>query len=329
MPGCSTTQPSRSVTSHDRGGSSAGSGSESDVSTVLERLSEAQNHRCAYCGPFMSEAPLSPLMATVDRVVPRSLGGNEWDYLVAACWACNMGRSNGDALEYYERVMAHGPPALRPGQRGPHPRILSPDERRALCHFGKVLTRTQRHLLLQVMVVMNARLAAESKPTLHLKDVMQEVLARGIGPDVRFAALPPDARRHLEFHIGTPLPPTRTARRETQPKQGARLLKCIDHLQQTGRVGTLCLRGSAVRRCSGSRKHRCGSGGGGSNPPASYHGVRQHSARRLRGRRAFESAIRRNRRSNSSTGHRIVECRTCLKPGSAPPGSCRMRIKGA
>lgn len=157
--------------------------------TILDRLSEAQNHRCAYCGSFMCEDPLSPHMATVDHVVPRSLGGgNEWENLVAACWACNMGRGNGDAIEYFEHVKVHGPPALRPGHRGPHLRILSPEERRALRHFGKVFTGTQRHMLLQAMVAMNARLAAEGKPTLHLRDVMQEVLARGIGPDVRFTA---------------------------------------------------------------------------------------------------------------------------------------------
>ena len=75
------------------------------------RLSEAQNHRCAYCGckmdlagaPIGAEPP--PNMATVDHVVPRSKGGHKlWSNLVAACFRCNNLRGDMDARRF-ARIM--------------------------------------------------------------------------------------------------------------------------------------------------------------------------------------------------------------------------------
>ncbi|WP_431858710.1 hypothetical protein [Azospirillum sp.] len=55
-----------------------------------------------------------------------------------------------------------------------------------MLHFAQVFTGTQQAMLLRAMTEMNVRLEAEGKPTLRLLDVIYEVLARGIGPDVRF-----------------------------------------------------------------------------------------------------------------------------------------------
>lgn len=83
-------------------------------------LSEAQNHRCAYCKLPMEvytdrppgsrkkkKAPVPPNLATLEHVVPRSLGGSEtdWNY-VAACHFCNTLRQNfPDALVFERLVM--------------------------------------------------------------------------------------------------------------------------------------------------------------------------------------------------------------------------------
>lgn len=57
-----------------------------------------------------------------------------------------------------------------------------------MLHFAQVFTGTQQAMLLRAMTEMNVRLEAEGKPTLRLLDVMHEVLAREIGPDVRLGA---------------------------------------------------------------------------------------------------------------------------------------------
>ena len=50
------------------------------------------NHACRYCGAIAPDARL-----TVDHVVPTALGGSDYpDNLVAACSACNSGKSSID-----------------------------------------------------------------------------------------------------------------------------------------------------------------------------------------------------------------------------------------
>ncbi len=75
---------------------------------LRERLSEAQNHRCAYCGVrfgarFRHWTP-EQTRATIDHFIPRSQGGSDrWDNLIAACQRCNKARGDEDALAFFAR----------------------------------------------------------------------------------------------------------------------------------------------------------------------------------------------------------------------------------
>jgi 5-methylcytosine-specific restriction endonuclease McrA len=74
---------------------------------IKDRLSEAQNHRCCYCGCRMAERNLigyadERLYAhnyrdnypTFEHVIPLSLGGEDiLDNIVIACLKCNVERS--------------------------------------------------------------------------------------------------------------------------------------------------------------------------------------------------------------------------------------------
>lgn len=92
---------------------------------MLARLAEAQNWRCAYCGfhiwlPQVASGSMNfpPRAgtayrrrkvkfsrATLDHVVPRSMGGgNNWENLIAACAWCNNARSNQPAEAAFERM---------------------------------------------------------------------------------------------------------------------------------------------------------------------------------------------------------------------------------
>lgn len=52
---------------------------------LRERLSEAQNHRCCYCGCDIRNG------ATIEHVISRYRGGsNDWGNLVASCDPCNQ-----------------------------------------------------------------------------------------------------------------------------------------------------------------------------------------------------------------------------------------------
>ena len=84
-------------------------------SRTLFRLSEAQNHRCAYCQSetyltFSDECIVPPNMepwqkATREHVVASSKGGKDGIYnLVMACARWNSMRSNCDAMEFYNML---------------------------------------------------------------------------------------------------------------------------------------------------------------------------------------------------------------------------------
>jgi len=61
----------------------------------LISLSEAQNHRCPYCGCAMRLEHGWPDSATIDHVVPKCRGGNNSPLnLVAACARCNSSRGH-------------------------------------------------------------------------------------------------------------------------------------------------------------------------------------------------------------------------------------------
>lgn len=72
---------------------------------MRERLSEAQNHRCAYCGCDIREA------ASADHVEPQSRGGSDdWLNLVAACVPCNSSKGRMSASIFFELRQGRLPP---------------------------------------------------------------------------------------------------------------------------------------------------------------------------------------------------------------------------
>lgn len=64
---------------------------------LRERLSEAQNHRCAYCGCDIRAS------FDVDHVPSWSQGGtDDWENLVAACVPCNRAKHDRDAYWFFD-----------------------------------------------------------------------------------------------------------------------------------------------------------------------------------------------------------------------------------
>lgn len=58
-------------------------------------MSEAQNHRCCYCGTTMCYEQGFSNSATFEHIVPLGLGGDDtYDNIVIACFACNNQRGN-------------------------------------------------------------------------------------------------------------------------------------------------------------------------------------------------------------------------------------------
>lgn len=67
---------------------------------LRERLSEAQNHRCCYCGNPFGETYYT--RCTIEHYLAKSRGGKTtYQNTVAACCRCNQSRANGDPLEYW------------------------------------------------------------------------------------------------------------------------------------------------------------------------------------------------------------------------------------
>jgi 5-methylcytosine-specific restriction endonuclease McrA len=63
---------------------------------LRSRLSEAQNHRCAYCGCDIRDS------ATIDHLQAHSQGGRaDYDNCVAACPKCNMERDQKNPQRFW------------------------------------------------------------------------------------------------------------------------------------------------------------------------------------------------------------------------------------
>ncbi len=77
----------------------------------VRRLSEAQNHRCCYCG-----CPVEPVWglansATLEHVIRRADGGpSHQGNLVVACAGCNNRRGNQDAYDYAAAIALRNRP---------------------------------------------------------------------------------------------------------------------------------------------------------------------------------------------------------------------------
>ncbi len=68
------------------------------------QLSEAQNHRCCWCGKHMVFIPNRKDSATIEHVIPRSMGGADHpDNYAVACGGCNTARGNMPAEEFMMR----------------------------------------------------------------------------------------------------------------------------------------------------------------------------------------------------------------------------------
>lgn len=66
-----------------------------------DRLSEAQNHRCCYCGERFADGSKA---ATLEHVRARANGGsNAYANLVVACLRCNGLRGSMNAYQFAER----------------------------------------------------------------------------------------------------------------------------------------------------------------------------------------------------------------------------------
>lgn len=73
------------------------------LTKLRHRLAGEQNWHCAYCGVIMKIYDGSPTSVTVDHIIPYSKGGfDNWYNLVAACFRCNVKKSDMDGLIFYE-----------------------------------------------------------------------------------------------------------------------------------------------------------------------------------------------------------------------------------
>lgn len=82
-------------------------------------LSEAQNHRCCYCGVRFAEGADHPASMTIEHLVRRADGGRrEWLNEVAACRSCNNMRHELDPMAFESLIRGgrfqgyHDDPAL-------------------------------------------------------------------------------------------------------------------------------------------------------------------------------------------------------------------------
>jgi 5-methylcytosine-specific restriction endonuclease McrA len=65
---------------------------------LRDRLSEAQNHRCCWCGKRMDKTGPFDDRPTFEHVIPLSRGGEDTpSNLAIACMRCNNDRGNGEA----------------------------------------------------------------------------------------------------------------------------------------------------------------------------------------------------------------------------------------
>lgn len=69
------------------------------------RLSEAQNHRCCYCGCEMEVDPNHPRGATLEHYQAKAHGGlNHRDNCVIACRTCNTTRGTENPQKFFNRI---------------------------------------------------------------------------------------------------------------------------------------------------------------------------------------------------------------------------------
>jgi 5-methylcytosine-specific restriction endonuclease McrA len=100
---------------------------------LLLRLSEAQNHRCCFCGVETTYHKCHDHTATIEHLIPVAHGGPDtWENCVMSCWTCNNKRKTLDPMLFFEgRLWEPGRAIVRKlinmmaaFQRNPDVRIL-------------------------------------------------------------------------------------------------------------------------------------------------------------------------------------------------------------
>lgn len=77
------------------------------------RASEAQNHRCCYCGTAMINEPERNNSLTLEHIITRSRGGrNHPENYAAACRKCNSSRGNTRVEAYLKKIGLTAEPNL-------------------------------------------------------------------------------------------------------------------------------------------------------------------------------------------------------------------------
>jgi hypothetical protein len=81
----------------------------SPTTRLRQRLSEAQAHRCCYCGIALVGAGNERNAATLEHVIPVCIGGwTGYSNIVVACRLCNFGRGTMLAASYFALVQKLG-----------------------------------------------------------------------------------------------------------------------------------------------------------------------------------------------------------------------------
>ena len=83
---------------------------EIEARVVLRtRLSEAQNHRCCWCGCRFSDVPHHKRAPSLEHIRPTSLHGtDDPDNLAVACRRCNTKRGTAPIDDFLAHVLATG-----------------------------------------------------------------------------------------------------------------------------------------------------------------------------------------------------------------------------
>ncbi|MEJ1969621.1 MAG: HNH endonuclease [Rhizomicrobium sp.] len=118
---------------------------------LRSRLSEAQGHRCCYCGIALAASGMEDDSATLEHVIPLAAGGwSGWMNIVVACRFCNLGRGAMMATTYFDLVRRFGRAAAHAKGRAWYKRQMScgPDGAKRTCrkqHFAGPVYRALRH----------------------------------------------------------------------------------------------------------------------------------------------------------------------------------------
>jgi len=117
-------------------------------------LSEAQGHRCCYCGIALAPSGVAHDSETLEHMIPVAAGGrDEWLNVVVACRLCNLGRGAMLATSYFDLVRRVGREAAHVKGRAWYRRQMrrGPDGAKRVCEeqhragpIYRVLARTYR-----------------------------------------------------------------------------------------------------------------------------------------------------------------------------------------